>query len=827
MLEGGEHWELSLERAAAARTTRVSVILLQKLIRAHPDIYPNLVPLLPPLNALDEFVGKAICAGYGENELDRFTSIIDCSTDGERCERFLEDDSFKPAFLAKYLLRKTNTLGSVETLNQFLDYWGLWFDRREWAHLETAPLTKARHGLLLQNTCLTNINEIAGLLATQCLRLEPRLLVKLAGVVAAYIESIASSGHQPERTYITQCSVLNESLALFHPSTNSPPSRGSFPNRYLWEAQQILLALSSNFANPLLIDKRGFQSIRKVLAGQAKNRIEKHNTGRQAPSWPPYLQPVDGRDEHADPEHNWSRTIQAGVMMQEAGFPKGPWDEGLDILQGLGSDGTPTIQHRTMRKTPMPSWAAAIKATRNAQEAWQLFQSPPETGLVAGPLHYALMFEKLLLREVEPASRNLPGDKAANFPIYTEHNLTEVEKARLQPPSLEQLYEQMLDSGVAPEGPCLRLLVANAETMQLAHRYLSDSNYPAELVRCLVSPDPNPSLVRKVHVGLVIAYTEALTRVKGPSARGEMMRAIHLISAHLPKASPNFVPFLWAPILKGLSQHHITLGITIPEQLELVLQIFEQVEKTSGVTLPVFTQLGKCIRKIARRELTRLLSDLSSDRSAHDNPLRYLYDRDAWMGTEVPLPLQSPSEGHSGNMVLSLLMASAKRMKQNFNDLADQESKMQELLAGNGVPALDRMVVRRDPVKAEHIHEYMVTLAFVGEYEEMEKALGWLIMQWAEPDVLEEMLDLDEPPPYADFTDTLCIFRMLAEPMLGVERTEALRETIAEAGVGWLWPDDEAVERYAEAVDDEVIKLERVYQWTQYNKSREAEEEEH
>jgi hypothetical protein len=69
----------------------------------------------------------------------------------------------------------------------------------------------------------------------------------------------------------------------------------------------------------------------------------------------------------------------------------------------------------------------------------------------------------------------------------------------------------------------------------------------------------------------------------------------------------------------------------------------------------------------------------------------------------------------------------------------------------------------------------------------------------------------------ADFTQALCVFRLLAEPMLETRRVDRLRQTIEGAHAGWVWPDDEAVRWYQDIQDGQGTKeLAHVLEWVRY-----------
>lgn len=810
-----------------ARSRKLPIVILQMIIRAEElrgsEASP-LLKLLPNGQEWEATLDSACRAGRTRKQLEEYARVLDAKTDDERCTRFLEAGSNAPMALFTFLVRPSSKITKITTLNALIESSQAYYDAR---------LQEKRSGM----ADVMNISEMSlkmsqskyslvmSLLTQQCLRLEPRLLVKLAVMATRYIQNIATYSGDPREVFVAQCEVFNRSLGLFRPRPEAQSIQKALPNAYLWEAQRILLAMSEGHEKPLLLDRGGFRSIRDVLAGQPKNQTEVHSSARHVPSWPPYLRPADGMDERSDPEENWSRTVSAGMLMQEAGFAKDEFDEALDILQGMSANGSPTIQQRVLRGRgrDIGVWEASIRATRNAQEAWERFQNPPEAGAKAGPEEYAAMFEKLVLREAEAGGRILPGDRALNFTTHHETNLAEFERARRRPPSVGQLYQQMRLSGIKLHGSCLRILVANAESLDTAYRYIRESRGGGRIARALTAGAAEPEGLQAVPLGLFAAYVQVCSRTEGKRGGRKLMRVIHLASTRLESAPSRWAAHIWGLILKNLSQHHRALRMSFSEQMDMFVRVAERIHESHGLSLPTFVQFAKCIRKATRREMARVLTDLQHNESAGRDSLRRLYEQQTADPTATTAQGRT-SAGSAARTPLFLLRTAASRIKEMWEELADQEKGRQEIVGVCEVPALERMSSRTDAVRSDHAHEYMVALAFVGEFGEMASMLEWLVAQWGVEDVVEAMRGLDEPPHYGDFLETLCAFRLLAEPMLDEAVVEPLRAAVAGARLGWTWPDDEAVAAYAAMQDESIGRLRRVLDWTRH-RQREAERE--
>ncbi|KAL7820718.1 hypothetical protein V8C26DRAFT_366305 [Trichoderma gracile] len=807
-------------QAAQRRVARLPSVLLQMMLRKEASQEPGqseLLDRLPSAQEWDLMLDIVQRRGHSQDDLAHYLYILEGMTDDMRCERFLERESYKPPFILHLLLRSTSRFSRLETLSRLVGYCRSFY-------LETLRKESYTAGTLTKKPKRPygpeSFNLVLSLLAHHCMRLDARHIITLCDLAVQYIETVAESRLPQEEIYETQCSVFNHSLKLLGSTYRRHPIQQALPNAFFWEAQRILLAVSSRLKKQLLVDAEGFRAIRKVLAGMSKNHVEIHSSVRHAPTWPPYLQPGDGMDEEMDPEESWSRSVRAGVLMQEAGFPKEEVDDAVDILQGMSPDGTPTIQQRVslVRYRKVGLWEASIRATRNAQEAWERFQNPPREGLELGLAEYTAMFEKLTRREADEHTTALPGDRALNFATPQEANLTEFEKARIRPPSTSQLYERMLKDGIRPSGSCLAILLANTESMEMARRYLRDSDGTGALDR-LMSQEMDVEALKKVPLNLVSAYIQVMTRQGGKRARKYMVRAIELAEQRLAAEQSPWSDFIWGTILKDLSQHHRGLRILVYQQLKLSLHVVEKLDGPCGISLPAFIQFSKTIRKIAKRELEQLCTEMeSSPSTVKNNALWALYDE---RSIHKDAMHWDTFGGRRGALdMFRLFRSSALRMKELFDKLVFFEEESRRLLGTARVAPLDEMMWRRDPARAEHAYEYMVSLAYLGEFQQMAKLLEWLIAKWGQPEVVQALSELDELPPYADFVRTLCAFRLLAEPMLGQGVVASLREAIDAAGLDWTWPDEEAVEAFIDTQEDESVEalarvLERVrLSWT-------------
>ncbi|KAG5928772.1 hypothetical protein E4U42_008027 [Claviceps africana] len=811
-------------RIASLRNSKLPIVLLQEVIceeEFESNEPSDILPLLPTKDELDrnlEHLGLA--ASRGREALDYYIYVLRGRDDKERCQRFLEKRFFVPQFVFNFLVRPSANFIDTGTLLAMIESCQMYLDATERAKMLAGIKVRnqGRGEKVVSGQKLeldqANFDLIMRLLVVQCLRLEPRYIVMLADKAARHIEGMSSGTDNPRKLYLRQCKAFNGCLQVFQPQRRFQTVQRSMPNTYFWEAQRILLTMSAGLTKPLLISGAGFRAIRNVLSGLPKNYTEANSSARHAPGWPPYLQPGHGMDELSDPEDNWSRAVSAGMLMQEAGYSKDQLDTAVDVLQGMAADGAPTIQQRNVidKGRRVGVWEASIRATRNAQEAWGRFRNPPGSERKPGLHEYAAMFEKLTMRDAEPESGVLPGDKALNFPTQHEANLTEFERARLSPPSVSELYRNMRLAGIHPEGACLRTLVANAESLETAHQYLSDSWGNREAVRNLMTEEPRAQLLRNVPLSLFAAYIRACLRVQEQKGNGQLMRAIRLSEARLQGDRSRWMTFVWGVILKDLSQHHKALRISLTDQLCLISRVADTVETRAGLQLSSFTQYNKCVRKAIWRQASNLLtSDAAGDDKIQLGILQALRDQ----GSPGMLKARKYSRQRDGAVsdlgpddsakiatTTAVLQEVAGRMRSMFWALAERERDVQRHLGSYSVAPLERMGVRGDVIRSEHVYEYMLSLGYLGQFVEMARLVNWLVQQWGDPDVVSALEDVEEPPPYADFFETLCVFRLVAEPMLDNRVVRSLVQTMADSGLAWTWPDDEAVKAFAELNND-------------------------
>ncbi|KAM3448093.1 hypothetical protein MY3296_008095 [Beauveria thailandica] len=784
-----EPWEIAVARSRDMSLPIVMAqLILHKRTAKGTTAGEQLLELLPSETAMEQRIEHLTNRRkLGKDAIRSYAHILSGKDDDERCQRLVEYGDQVPIHVLVFILRPTSALRDTSTLRDVIELYKL---KGTLSLNKPGPCPYVRSSYYF---------KISSLLVKHLARSEPRLLVDLAEAVSSHITEDVKSGNS-EKTYVRCCRLFNKMLQIFQPEASLLPKQSLVANAYFWECQRILLTMSETFERPLQVNGEGFRAIRNTLAGMPKNEAEKHSALLHAPSWPPYLTPGDGMDEITDPEANWSRTVEAGMLMQEAGFAKSEVDDSLDILTGMAPNGTPTIQQRTLAGShrSISTWEASIRATRDAYEAWGRFNDAPSKSAAPGVNEYAAMFEKLTLREVEPTSKLLPGDKAQNFPAYRAANLADIEWAKSQPPSVEELYNQMRQADIIPSGHCLFILVANAPDLGTAHRYLE---LAAELdpdIASLMAPEIDRSAIRRVGMGLFSAYISMLARRDDLSGWENLQRAIALTEARLGDKRTRWASLIWGSILKGASRHHSALQMSQSDQVELIMAIAKRIDRGHGLTLANFAELNRSLRKLIRYDLRALMDDVqrnggSASTSWSKLPVRDLYDATVYTGNST----SATSHDQQASPMPGTFKFFIEYIKDVFGRFERRERSYQMAARDNYISPLDRMLSRNDVVRSEHALEYMTTLGYAGEYEEMRKLLLFLIREWGQPELVQDLVALDELPASADFSEVLCVFRLLGEQMLGGARVaEEMQDAVAASGLPWTWPDARTVQGY-------------------------------
>ncbi|KAI0448226.1 hypothetical protein F4803DRAFT_14210 [Xylaria telfairii] len=710
--------------------------------------------------------------GWSRHQFDHWIWILSGDNGDVRAQRLVSTDDPKPIFLLLLLLRNDESYCQAESLVSLMRYAAK-------HHMVLTPASSAVQGpskILGVSEFLIMIRR----LIHHVQNVHPPSIVTVARLVADYIKSIPNDPYHQHhrRDYHDQCVVYNTALlCLRRPASNHPLGNMVFN----WRAQKVLLTMSNGLEKSLIINKASYQAIRQVLVGLKKSGDERAVALRYAKSWPPYRQDFDGRDIKRTVEDDMSRSAKAGVLMKEAGYPENHYDRALDALGGM-SEGSPTIQTRSLPPTQWKdeeedlnlysNWAMNIRATRNAQEAWRAFNKFAETtGLAPNFQVYNEMFIKLQATPVDTDSDSdlLPGDSRETFPVH-DANYSQYELARLSPPTLSELYAEMISRGIRPRGHGLHNLIIHARSVDEGLLYLQHSGMPSNIIQSInLFKQPSHQVLQRIPLLCFSSYIQLLCRLQ-PDRRGrdkllgdELYRIRHAINLAETRLTPNttegatFRP-PWYVILRGLARAHVAVkngpaAENDLEALKLFIKTFQTVRSGIGIDADLFMLLCRVIQKAA---LSRLKSLSVTEHST------------------------APLIPHAHDL-LSLITSIFSQLTTPIIEESSTSLPMFQFQFPLGPP---------------HLHAYMRTLGFLQAKDEMVRLVFWMLDNSS---YLNQEADRLTTRGQAMIAKTLCAFHAFAGPTLeeNVQQqlTSRMNRLIADGG-HWRWPTSEEAENY-------------------------------
>ncbi|KAI0414258.1 hypothetical protein F5X98DRAFT_349841 [Xylaria grammica] len=762
--------------AASLRSGRLPVLTFQRwLLRQDLSSEERLAKLIAKKNQAEwsDLFYNLAGRGWSREKLDHWIWILSGENGDIRVERLVSTDDPKPIFLLLLLLRSDETFRKVESILLLIRYAS--------KHHTISPTSNDVQAEPREILTVSQFRILIRRLIRHTQNVHPQSIVTAARFAARYIESIPNDPHHKRhRTdYYDQCAVYNATLFyLKRPAPNQPVASMEFN----WRAQKALLSMSDGLEKSLIINKASYRAIRQVLVGLKKSGQERAVALRYAKSWPPYRQDFDGRDTKRTAEDDRSRSVKAGVLMEEAGYPKTHYDRALDALGGM-SEGSPTIQTRSLPPKQwtdeaeelniFSSWAMSIRATRNAQEAWRAFgKFAQKTGLAPTLQVYNEMFLKLLANPVDPDSSPdlLPGDSREAFPVHNA-NYSQYELARLSPPAVSELYAEMIDRGIKPGGHGLRNLISHAKSIEEGLRYLQDSGISTDIMKSIaLFKMPSYQALRRIPLQCFNSYIQLLCRLQ-PDRRGsdnisseELCRirhAIKLVSIRLTPDTTEGATFRppWYAILRALARAHIAVqngpaAENDLEALELFIETLESARRSIGIDSELFILLGRVIQKAALSRL-RSLSEMEHVEAA--------------------------------------LVPNAESL---LNLLTSTFSKLTTPIVED-MPTSLPITNFQFPLTPPHLHTYMRALGFLEAKDEMVRLAFWMMDNYEH---LTQEANRLSSRGQAMIAKTFCAFYSFAGPALEEdvqqELTTRMDHLIAEGG-NWRWPTSEEVESYA------------------------------
>ncbi|KUI72321.1 hypothetical protein VM1G_07705 [Cytospora mali] len=728
--------------------------------------------------------------GVDEDDLDHWIWILEAEDTDAKVERFLSSDRQKPIFILMAILRSDEQITKGSSLIGLYDYIARTFCVPSASFRQECSKIAPRRTLdNAFNMTPMHFRFLLKRLMYHCLRVWPSSIVIIARLVISYLRVIPDNP-RPNKAYrrtgyADQCIVFNYALRTFRRTASISPLSNY---RFNWKAQRILLSFSAGLPRPFIIDNLSYRAIRMVLLGLRKSQAEKQTAVRHSKTWPPYRRQLDGTDERRDTEDWLSRSVKAGILKRQQGYADDAVDVALDTLGGARLDETISIQTRSgaprlwsgdrRSLSVFSTWAANVKATKNAFEAWQLFQEPPSPGMKPNFQVYAEMFSKLFAVEIDYISSILPGDAKEVYPPH-HINLTEFERERLRPLSVDELYERMLRDGNRPVKHCLALLVRNAASVDEAAVYLRDSPLDKSAIADLTtSLSPTYDKLEQIPLKIFHAYIGLLCSSQGrrrwvhdpnqpqhipqPEVLQKydfLKRAIHLVCV---RSGPRkrSAPAPWHTVMQSLAHNQLVLRPWCSQAeddiatLKMMLTLFDAYKISEGLHPTPFDCLVRCTWKAVRE-------DGVSSGPARSAKYQIATAHEILKSTfrELTAPVQAPSNSALDSPPPPL-----------YHELS-----------------------------AAHVLKYLETMASLGDINEGVYVVDWVLSSWDRDSAILEHARDPGHKQWSMLREAFVCFRAFAEGSVSEQVMRSFEkrfEKLKSRGSTWSWPRTEDVDEY-------------------------------
>ncbi|KAK3321553.1 hypothetical protein B0H66DRAFT_552042 [Apodospora peruviana] len=710
-------WQSLFRRArnaASNRSLRLPVITLQAILRekirnGETNLQRLAVYLEEETLWQRRIVMKSGRPDLAEN-VAQWVWILSAESPDAVFERFISSDCYRPLFLLLLVIGRGRTVSEVSNVVSVLDF--------VHTHYVFGTMPESRPHP-------DDFVVLARRLIDMCMEAWPSALPAVARLIAAYIERVPLNFNE-WKGWNARCKLYNAAITAL---IGEGGRRGLEVRRHSWAAQKELLLMSSKLNPPLVLGKTGYSSIRRVLLGLKKSDFEVAIAARAVKTWPPYRRSLDGIDEQRKVEDDLSRSAKAGLLMQEAGYSMTHIETAISVLGGGSLGLLPAIQtrsrgpfvHRGKRANLNleAPFLAQIEATRNATEAWAVF-NPQRRGRGRTINAYALMFEKLFAKRVANPSVIMPGDTKM---VYLAHdrNFSEYQRVVVTPPSAEKLYSMLREDGLSPTGYCLHLLVRNSTSLQAATSYISDSPYYKSIPILLeqkwglLATHSQVRCLQETPSGLFNSWIQLLCNVRSdPPIVCDITHAIHLTTMYhrytILTRRERLKP--WYSILQALAGPKMMRSQkgkhdNWVETLSTFFKVLDLLLSTVSMDVHLFENFCLMISK------TMKLAVFSLGHGNTENVRKLTY--------------MMKAEG------LYLLKAQA-RLVRTFNDLVEPVERR----VGDGVARKLGLPTLRHEISGRVVYVYMKALASFDNRQGMVELADWVLGTWESCDVLTD-----------------------------------------------------------------------------------------
>ncbi|KAJ5749710.1 hypothetical protein N7533_006738 [Penicillium manginii] len=363
------------------------------------------------------------------------------------------------------------------------------------------PASSKYHPRITLGTCVTLVSR----LVRHARQVWPRALPTIATIFSRFLtrshtKKTEESNMSMQKLNRGSTEKFNTCLWLLSMPTKVNPFRAASIQQ---QAQFEILKSMASHKPVLPLSRKGYQAIVAVQLAHKKTLAERQSAELKSPSWPPWKEEKLGMDAQRGNEGLQSRAMNVLSQMTEAGYSHRVWEKTSSILAGWDTDRSPTIQTRTLvpRSSSLSRasddeidnyaaiWAARIRATRTIREAWACFLAYQDKGLPPKLTVYAEMCAKLIYRQmaikgrVDEIGQALPGDGPE---VHAEPaSARDIIYVHTEPPTVEDLVQEMFSHGFRPSGRFLALLLRSAPTFRTGLGYLRRSDLSEKQIAAL------------------------------------------------------------------------------------------------------------------------------------------------------------------------------------------------------------------------------------------------------------------------------------------------------------------------------------------------------
>ena len=346
---------------------------------------------------------------------------------------------------------------------------------------------------------------------------------------------------------------------LASPSRRHPFQSALFQQR----AQFSILRRMNRFTPPLVVDRKGYRAVVRMQVMHKKTIKEREWADMKRRSWPPWKEEKLGIDAYIGVEDGISRAKEALLQSREAGYGCDDLDAAAEVLSGWDTDGSPTIQSRTILHSRARNvsakrrldasadedselvWTARIRATRTLDEAWSCFLAYKKHADIWSNRVYLEMLEKIVwdtqrrslinaseLINLDMDSQPMPGDGKEVLPGPVSPK--EALYVPIPPPDIDGFLHLINDDNVPMSAHLLAAILKAAPSFERGLQCLEWSTLSKHEVMVLLNPcrplhlgkhtalKRVPNYLLAAHIRFLVKYAPTMPKCK-PQREGVLM----------------------------------------------------------------------------------------------------------------------------------------------------------------------------------------------------------------------------------------------------------------------------------------------------------------